>query len=148
MLPQRPSFDSLPLAKNGPHGNAWGLFGAEDELGTLNLLTPETTKAAIAEVVDGLRVSTDLPLDKFSVPMFGRATFHQQIKNKAPHSVNDDTLTFNTQVSSQWDGLRHYGYQEERLYFNGRTLEDLQTTKVNGIHSMLPYTLTSSARAP
>ncbi|KAK6437710.1 hypothetical protein LTR95_006094 [Oleoguttula sp. CCFEE 5521] len=105
-----PSFDSLPLAERGPHGNAWGRFGAGDELGMLNLLTSETTKSATAEVLDGTRISTDLPLDKFSVPMFGRATFHQHINNRAPRSVNDDVLTFNTQVSSQWDGFRHYGY--------------------------------------
>jgi len=81
-----------------------------------------------------VRISTDCPLDKFSVPFFGRAVFHQSIKNKAPRSVNDDTLTFNTQISSQWDGNRHYGYQKERVYFNGRTLEDLLETTKNGIH--------------
>jgi hypothetical protein len=25
---------------------------------------------------------------------------------------NDDVLTFNTQISTQWDGLRHYPYQD------------------------------------
>ncbi|KAK4894352.1 hypothetical protein LTR27_007485 [Elasticomyces elasticus] len=109
MSDETPSFDSLPLAKGGPHGNAWGRFGADNDLGMLNLLTPETIKAAAQEIRSGLRVSTDCPLDKFSEPFFGRAVFGQAIKNKAPRSVNDDTLTFNTQVSSQWDGYRHYG---------------------------------------
>ena len=111
----KPSFDDLPLRKDGPHGNAWGLFGPDDECGMLNLLTPERTTAAAREIVDGVRVSTDWPIDRMSQPCFGRAQFQHQIKNKAPRSVNDDTLVFNTQISSQWDGFRHYGYQKEKL---------------------------------
>ncbi len=33
------AFEALPLDKAGPPGNAWGRFGARDQLGTLNLLT-------------------------------------------------------------------------------------------------------------
>lgn len=128
------AFDQLPLRKDAPPGNAWGLFGENDECGMLNLLTPERVNAAAKEIQHGIRIPTDLPLDYMSKPCFGRAAFHQSIKNKAPRSVNDDTLQFNTQISSQWDGFRHYGYQDAKLYFNGQTLEDLLSTKVNGIH--------------
>jgi hypothetical protein len=48
--------------------------------------------------------------------------------------VNDDILTFNTQSSSQWDGFRHFGYQERKLFFNNRRQEDFQTSTQNGIH--------------
>lgn len=130
----RPAFDSLPLRKDGPPGNAWGLFGEEDQCGTLNSLTPETTSAAAGEIKEGVRIPTDLPLDFMSKPCFGRAAFQQSIRNKAPRSVNDDTLSFNTQISSQWDGFRHYGYQASKEYFNGHSLEDMLTTTVNGIH--------------
>ena len=135
-MPRNIPFTSLPLRKDGPHGNAWGLFGADDQLGMLNLLTPSTTAAAAAEVQSGVRVSVDWPIDRMAVPCFGRAPFTHEIKNKAPRSVNDDTLTFNTQISSQWDGFRHYGFQEERLYFQGRTLEELRSSSVNGINGM------------
>lgn len=37
----RPPFGSLPLDKNGPPGNAWGLYGDDDELGALNMLTAD-----------------------------------------------------------------------------------------------------------
>ncbi|XRM46732.1 hypothetical protein ABZX51_009761 [Aspergillus tubingensis] len=57
------SFDSLPLQKDGPHGNAWGLFGPLDQLGMLNRLTPETTREAAKEIIDGVRVSTDWSLN-------------------------------------------------------------------------------------
>lgn len=136
MNDSRPSFDSLPLRKDGPHGNAWGRFGEKDELGMLNLLTPGNTKAAAKEIVDGVRISTDWPLDRISNPMFGRAQFSHTIDNKAPKAINDDSLSFNTQISSQWDGFRHYAYQKEQLYFNGRTPKDITNTKENGIHGL------------
>lgn len=41
---------------------------------------------------------------------------------------NDDILTFNTQISTQWDGLRHYPYQDwpekgQQVYYGGMTTE-------------------------
>lgn len=133
-MPSKPSFDSLPLRKDGPRGNAWGLFGDDDECGMLNLLTPENTAKAASEIREGVRVSTDWPLNSMSKPCFGRAPLEHTIKPKSPRTVNDDVLSFNTQSSSQWDGFRHYGYQKEKVFFNAKTLDDLLTTDVNGIH--------------
>lgn len=135
MTLRRPSFDSLPLQKDGPPGNAWGLYGEDDELGMLNLLTHETTLAAAKEIVHGVRVSTDWPLDRMEVPAFNRQRFEQKLHHKAPRTVNDDILTFNTQSSSQWDGFRHFGYQEHKRYFNNRKQEDFTTSSQNGIHA-------------
>lgn len=50
---KRPRFDALPLRKGDPKASAWGLWGDQDELGTLNLLTPSIVKAAAAEAVTG-----------------------------------------------------------------------------------------------
>ena len=134
MTAPRPSFDSLTVQKDGPHGNAWGLFGEHDELGMLNLLTPKTTIAATKEIIYGVRVSTDWPLDRMKMPAFSRQRFEQRIHHKSPRAVNDDILTFNTQSSSQWDGFRHFGYQERKLFFNGRKQEDFHNSQQNGIH--------------
>jgi hypothetical protein len=41
-----PSYDELPVKPHYPPGSAWGLWGDEDELGTLNLLTPERVAEA------------------------------------------------------------------------------------------------------
>ncbi|KAJ6126526.1 hypothetical protein N7523_002138 [Penicillium sp. IBT 18751x] len=131
---QTPPFDSLPLRPNGPRGNAWGLFGDQDEVGMLNRLTPENTTAAAREIVEGVRVSTDWNLNSMATPCFGRSAFEHTIKNKAPRPVNDDVLVFNTQSSSQWDGFRHYG-SPEGSYFNGCSLEDIQGSTRNGIHT-------------
>lgn len=130
---QMPTFHSLPLRPDGPRGNSWGLFGEHDELGMLNLLTPENTAAAAKEIIEGVRVSTDWALNSMAVPCFGRSAFEHTVKNKAPRHVNDDILTFNTQSSSQWDGFRHYG-SKQGSYFNGCSLEDIQTSTRNGIH--------------
>jgi hypothetical protein len=39
-----PTFDELPVDKTGPELNAWGLYGKDDELGRLNLITPDVVK--------------------------------------------------------------------------------------------------------
>lgn len=109
-LPKIPDFDALTLDPKGPPGNAWGLFGANDELGMLNLLTPETVAAAAKEIKTGVRFSLDLPLNQPEFPSFDRQPFKHEINQRgAGRNVNDDVLHFNTQSSSQWDGFRHYG---------------------------------------
>lgn len=105
-----PAFDDLPLDKNGPAGNAWGLSGPGDQLGMLNLLTPETVAAAAAsEIRTGIRVSLDWELDKPLIPHFGRQNFEHRIIRSDTLVANDDVVYFNTQGSSQWDGFRHFG---------------------------------------
>lgn len=108
-----PSFEELPLDKSGPPGNAWGLWGPDNELGMLNLLTPEVVAHAATEIKEGLRISLDWPLDKPSFPTFGRQQFEHKILNKAPMVMNDDAISINTQSSTQWDGFRHYGKRPE-----------------------------------
>ncbi|RAL01905.1 uncharacterized protein BO80DRAFT_473061 [Aspergillus ibericus CBS 121593] len=106
-----PTFDNLTLDPTGPPGNTWGLFGPSNDLGMLNLLTPETVRQAAAEEIrDGVRISLDLPLDRIRHSSYGRKPFAKELINKAPRFVNDDALTFNTQTSTQWDGFRHYAW--------------------------------------
>ena len=55
---QYPDLNSLPVDKKGPHGNAWGIWGPDDQLGSLNLLTPEIIALAAKEnIITGERVS-------------------------------------------------------------------------------------------
>ncbi|GAB7336651.1 hypothetical protein MBLNU13_g10335t1 [Cladosporium sp. NU13] len=55
------SFEALPLRPDDPPFSAWGLWGSDDELGSLNHLTPETVQAAAREITHGVRV----PLNHF-----------------------------------------------------------------------------------
>lgn len=124
-----PPFEDLPLRKGDPHHSAWGLYGPKDELGALNRLTGERVVAAgKGEIQTGVRISLNLSLS-LQTPsqksFFNRALFHQEMVHKAPRIVNDDIWTFNTQISSQWDGLRHFAYQKEARFYNGVTLDEI-----------------------
>lgn len=46
-----PRFEDLPLRKGDPMLAAWGLYGDDDELGTLNRLTDERVAAAAREEI-------------------------------------------------------------------------------------------------
>ena len=60
MTPSIPRLDELPLNAGDPPNSAWGLWGAEDELGSLNYLTDETVlKATKEEVQTGERVGME-----------------------------------------------------------------------------------------
>lgn len=51
-----PAFEDLPLRKEDPHHSAWGLYGPNDELGTLNRLTGERVVASARnEIKTGAR---------------------------------------------------------------------------------------------
>ncbi|KAK6951828.1 hypothetical protein Daesc_006353 [Daldinia eschscholtzii] len=139
-----PNFEDLPLRKTDPHYSAWGLYGDKDELGTLNRLTDERVAAAARnEIKTGHRISLNWPLNaQPEKSFFQRHVFTQSLIRKAPRVVNDDVWTFNSQVSTQWDGLRHYAYQREARFYNGVTMEDIHgvgedggRSTVNGIHA-------------
>ncbi|KAK7913892.1 hypothetical protein PG985_011595, partial [Apiospora marii] len=131
-----PEFDELLLDKNGPHGNSWGLWGPDDQLGTLNHLTDEVVSTAANENIrTGHRISLNWSMTGASKPRFPRKLLEQKLINKAPlKHAHDDEWSFNSQCSSQWDGFRHYAYQKEALYYMGRTAEDFAASPVpNGI---------------
>ena len=52
----RPKFDDLPLSPGDPKGSAWGLYGKDDELGTLNLITADVVREAATEIKRGIVV--------------------------------------------------------------------------------------------
>ncbi|KAL0943823.1 uncharacterized protein CTRU02_201710 [Colletotrichum truncatum] len=133
-----PPFDSLPLGKDDPRYSAWGLYGDKDELGSLNRLTDERVAAAArSEIKRGSRVSLNWSLTAQPQPFFARQAFHHELYRKAPRYVNDDVWTFNSQSSSQWDGLRHFGYQKEERFYNGVTMEEVHAVDDQGKRSTI-----------
>ncbi|KAG5735472.1 hypothetical protein E4T56_gene12858 [Termitomyces sp. T112] len=115
-----PTYDQLPMFKNIP-GCAWGLWGEDDQLGTVNLLTEKVVqRAAREEVLTGHAISLNWPLNFPEKPLFNRKT--PEIKTKLREEkfrvVRDDEIHINTQSGSQWDGLRHYGVVDHGVYYN------------------------------
>ncbi|KAJ5756026.1 hypothetical protein N7533_005569 [Penicillium manginii] len=131
-----PSFSDLPLKRDGPHGNSWGLWGPNDQIGTLNHLSEDVVaRAAKQEIKSGKRVCLNWTLTGSSYPTLGRKTLEIKLNNKAPLKIaHDDEWTFNSQCSSQWDGFRHYAYQAEELYYMGRKAAEFAESPIpNGI---------------
>jgi kynurenine formamidase len=106
--------------------NNWGRWGAEDERGTLNLITTETVRAGVAEIRDGKRFSLAIPMSADG-PQLG---FVQGRTNPERTTIarlelygddergirfNDDAVTLGVQAATHWDALSHASYNG-RLY--------------------------------
>jgi len=68
----RPSFQDLPLNKEDPFLSAWGLWGENDNLGTLNFLTENIVLSAANEIKSGVRIGLNWTFGEPSRPCFGR----------------------------------------------------------------------------
>lgn len=67
-----PRYLELPIDASKPAGSAWGVFGDDDEIGTINLLTPERVLRAAALVRKGAVFSLNWDIEKPSPPVLGR----------------------------------------------------------------------------
>jgi kynurenine formamidase len=121
--PKLPSFDALLKRTDAPAGSAWGLFGPDDELGTMNFLTDETVRQASTEIKRGRVFSLNMPL---SFPqMFARGPYKQVVILPTGRRGRDDYLdNFYLQGSSQWDALCHVKHPSFGAY-NGIPEEQL-----------------------
>ena len=70
----------------------WGRWGPDDERGTLNLITPEKTKTALALAKEGVTVSCALPLPVAPGPMNMRPVAHMMLRGG--DAVKDEGLQF------------------------------------------------------
>jgi kynurenine formamidase len=104
-----PTYRELQGRKDAPPGSAWGIFGADDLVGTLNLCTPERIARAAALVRRGAVFSLNWELTKPDPPLFagaGRRPVRHTV-DTWPNGADDRYDDFNPQVSSQWDSLIH-----------------------------------------
>jgi kynurenine formamidase len=103
-----PDYAALPLSAHGaPWRSAWGVFGDESQLGTLELLTPERRRAALGLAVEGVTVNLDHPLD-IPLEIFKfRPQFTHNVFEIMPGYLDETLDDFAPQLSSQWDSLRH-----------------------------------------
>ncbi|HKQ75370.1 MAG TPA: cyclase family protein [Blastocatellia bacterium] len=135
-VPERlPAFDELPIKPDHPPHSAWGVFGDDDQIGTLNLLAPERVAAAARLAQQGKVFALNWELELPDPPLFNRTALRRTLIRRR-HNVFDDAYDdFNTQSSTQWDGLRHNGHRQYGFY-NGVTGEQIadEANASNGIH--------------
>ena len=98
----------------------WGRWGKEDELGTLNLITPEVRKSAAALVTDGVTVSMSLALNKVADPLNANPFHHKLTRSEfAGHQVAGDEyrVDYHGFAHSHMDGLPHFAHKG--FFYNG-----------------------------
>jgi hypothetical protein len=109
----------------------WGRWGATDELGTVNFITPAKVKAAAGLVRQGKVISLAIPFDSNGpqTGFGGRVNPLHSMLQDGGDIVNgaqdflpglrycDDAITMPLQCATQWDALSH-------IYFDGKMYND------------------------
>jgi kynurenine formamidase len=131
--PELPSYDELPPAPLGGR-SAWGAFGKNDQVGLINLMTPERAVAAAALVRRGAVFPLNAPVDAFEPAIAdGRGVpRHRVLHAKGTIGFDDVHDNFYPQGSSQWDSLAHIGYAPDQFY-NGATEAEIESGERNTI---------------
>jgi kynurenine formamidase len=119
----RPRYDELPRNEVVGNGAAWGVFGDDDDLGTINLLTKDVVLRAADEIRRGTVFPLSLPLNVPNPSLAPREPYVHRIFNHDRNSQDDALDNFSPQGSTQWDGLRHVRAREFGFY-NGVSAED------------------------
>jgi kynurenine formamidase len=112
--------------KVGAKLSNWGRWGADDELGTVNFITPEVRAAAAGLVRTGKVFDLGMPFGA-NGPQQGGGRFNpvhtmSMLPSDGPLFpdgivVADDVVTMPLQCATQWDSLAHVGY-DGLLYNN------------------------------
>ncbi len=129
--PAFPSYRDLLKRTDRPAGTSWDLWGADDELGTVNHITPERVRAASALVRTGERFSLDHTLDAFSPsPAKHRKPYVHHIFGTDENHRDDYLDSLYMQGTSQIDGLRHFAHPDHGFYngFDPELLQQRQPT--------------------
>ncbi|WP_246023253.1 cyclase family protein [Nocardia yunnanensis] len=132
--------------KAGERVRNWGRWGDDDQLGTLNLLTPERIAYAATRAVRGRAIQLGIPFDAYGPQSAGgmrRNPVHlmaidggdaelaaqlagwggpqeAQVAGmyaRGPMRFNDDYVMMPLQAATQWDALSHVYY--DGLLYNG-----------------------------
>jgi kynurenine formamidase len=145
------------VLETGRRYRNWGRWGPDDQVGTLNFITPEKVRQAAALVKQGKVIDMALPYDKDGVqPPGGGKRFnpmHYMIATGAEAAAGaqdfipglryaDDVITMPLQCGTQWDGLAHV-FAEGKMY-NGHDMRrvTIDGAEINGIQEIRDRTCT------
>lgn len=128
----RPRYDELPALPDLGLRHAWDVYGRDDVLGSINLLTPERVALGAADVRTGELVSLDLPLNWPDPPLFGRQPYTHHVFALSRNEMDDRLDNFHPQASTQWDALSHVRCREHG-YWGGRTTDPAASPNGLGI---------------
>lgn len=119
---------SEPLRELSARVSNWGRWGADDERGTLNLVTTAAVQRGVGAVRSGRVFSLAIPFDRggpqwdnVNMPLRTNPklnTYAVNIAftgNTADFTTSDDAFSMGSQAATHWDALAHVGY-EGKLY--------------------------------
>ena len=116
-----------PHHELGKELSNWGRWGADDQIGTLNFITPEKLVSAAKLIKTGKIIDCGIPFDKNGpFPPGGWRLNPQHVftllpsdtaSSKDGQMAADDMIIMGLQASTQWDGLAHVGYKG--FFYNG-----------------------------
>ena len=132
-MAELPRYEELPAAPSGGR-SGWGVFGADDNVGLGNLLTPDRVGPAAGRIRRAALFPLDAPVDAYSPPIAASRGIPRHRVLHQPGAIGFDDVydNFYPQGSSQWDSLGHVGYAPDAFY-NGATEQDILTGRRNTI---------------
>jgi kynurenine formamidase len=106
----------------------WGRWGADDQRGTLNLVTPDAVRRGVGAARSGRAFSLAIPFDA-SGPQWDNVHMPERTNpalrthtvnvaftgDKRDFTTSDDSFSMGSQAATHWDALSHVGYGG-RLY--------------------------------
>ena len=115
-----------------------GRWGDDDELGTLNLITPDVRRRAAGLVVEGVSVSLGADLDTVQRALNPRPVWHvMHLESALPFSAHDSLHLPIHGVGTHLDALGHVYL--DGVGYNGRRQDRVVTSDglvLNSIHAM------------
>lgn len=112
-----------------------GRWGPDDELGTLNLITPATRRRAAQLVVEGLSVSMASDLSVQHTPITDSLTSHRAFTDPAAPIAVADAITLQVHGwSTHLDALGHI--YTDGIGYNGRRRSEIFTSRGLGANAI------------
>ena len=118
----------------------WNRWGKDDERGTVNLMTDETRKRAVATVKEGVTVSLSRDADPVKSADNGNPLGLSMIATAAdpdPFAMETLTISFHGSAYTHMDALSHMFYKGRT--YNGRTQADVVGAAGASVNTVMAF---------